>query len=311
MIPMTLYHPTEPHQIQTRNQLLQSSLRPDPLPFSIESEYPIVLDREDQAYSYCWDFDGQLCSHANLWPRKLIHGSRGYQVPIGLVGNVATNPLWRGHGHMRSMLAAIEELGRHQGLSSLILWSDLSSFYQKLGFQSLGKEFHFHFVETNLPCPQKSSAQLVKINKNHVTLSELQCLLDLRYPLELTLKRSPEEFQSLLAIPWLDLWVAISDSSLIGYAMIGKGYDMIGVIHEWGALEPVYLIDLIHQIRRDKALKQCLLLAPHCLETSWYKALVEEAYAVETQAMALIKELGQASVVSDLENLFIWGLDSI
>lgn len=307
---MSLYNPNEPTHFQHRNRLLQQCLRPDPLPFPIEQEYPIVLAPEGQSFSYCHNVHGQLCSHANLWPRKVINALGQEQFPVGLVGNVATDPRFRGHGHMRRLLTAVEEIAQQNQLRALFLWSDLSSFYQKLGFMSVGQEYHFHFVNPQAIKKKRSSAAFTHHDLPGIDEAFLSQLTALRPAVSLTLERTPAEYQRMLNIPWLDLYVAYESTDIVAFAILGKGYDMIGVIHEWGCRDPDFLIDLMHFIMQDRALPQCMLLAPRELEPAWHGQIVAQAAAVELVPMALMKPLARACE-KELDQLFIWGLDSI
>jgi GNAT superfamily N-acetyltransferase len=307
---MSLYHPKEPIHFQHRNQLLQECLRPDPLPFPIEQEYPIVLAPEGQSYSYCHDVQNQLCSHANLWPRKVISALGQDSFLIGLVGNVATNPRFRGHGHMRSLLTAVEDIARQKHMQALFLWSDLTSFYQKLGYMSVGQEYHFHFLESRAPGKTGTSARLIRMDLREITDETLVQLQALKPKLPISLERSIAEFRRMLEIPWISLYIAYEAADMVGFALMGKGYDMMGVIHEWGCTDAAYLLDLVHFVRRDQQLPQCMLLTPGELPTSWHQAILAQASAVETLPMALMKPLDEGKE-KELNQLFIWGLDSI
>ncbi|HYX39877.1 MAG TPA: GNAT family N-acetyltransferase [Oligoflexus sp.] len=307
---MSLYHPKEPIHFQHRNKLLQQCLRPDPLPFPIEQEYPIVLAPEGQSFSYCHDFQNQLCSHANLWPRKAINALGQDQFLIGLVGNVATDPRFRGHGHMRSLLTAVEEVALQNHMQALFLWSDLTSFYQKLGFVSVGQEYHFHFLESRSSGKARTAARLVRMDLQGLTDDVLKQLLSLRPKVGMTLERSLAEFRRMLEIPWIDLYVAYETADIVAFAIQGKGYDMMGVIHEWGCTDAAFLLDLVHFVRRDKDLAQCMLLTPGELKPAWHQEILAQASAVEAVPMALMRILKEGRE-SELAQLFIWGLDSI
>ncbi|WP_141736050.1 GNAT family N-acetyltransferase [Oligoflexus tunisiensis] len=307
---MSLYHPKEPIHFQQRNQLLQECLRPDPLPFPIEQEYPIVLAPEGQGFSYCHDFQNQMCSHANLWPRKVINALGQEPFLIGLVGNVATDPRFRGHGHMRSLLTAVEEIAQQNHLKALFLWSDLTSFYQKLGFVSVGQEYHFHFAEPRFGSKARTSARLVRTGLQGLSDDVLLRLQALKPRVAQTLERSLAEFRRMLDIPWLELYLAYEAADIVAFALIGKGYDMMGVIHEWGCTDAAYLLDLVHFVRRDKDLPQCMLLTPGELQPAWHQEILAQASAVEAVPMALMKVLEKGKE-KELHQLFIWGLDSI
>lgn len=57
-------------------------------------------------------------------------------LPGGKIGRMAVLPQWRGQGVGRSMLHALLEAARRQGLSEIVLSAQVSAipFYQKAGF---------------------------------------------------------------------------------------------------------------------------------------------------------------------------------
>ncbi len=52
---------------------------------------------------------------------------------------------------MRILLGEVEAKARAQGAQAMILWSDLDSFYQKLGFKVFGEELRVTFQIGSLP----------------------------------------------------------------------------------------------------------------------------------------------------------------
>ncbi len=307
---MLVYHPSIPEHFSQRNSLLQKCLRPDELPFAIEEEYPIVLATEGRDFSYCHDHEGRLCSHANLWPR-LVFDKRGTPIfGIGLVGNVATDPDLRGNGHMRSLLAKMEEEAKGKGLKALVLWSDLSTFYHKVGYKTLGREFRFSFSRGT--GRRTAGDEVLCYREAHRELDDLtlQKLIDLRLRTPLSLERTTRDFRRLLEIPWLDVFIIQRQGIVRAYALVGKGYDMLGVIHEWGAQSPQELESLIASIARLNEVEDTLLLAPGSLDAAWLKCLRGLAKGKEEVPMALAKVL-DPQIEKELDELFIWGLDSI
>src|SRR4051794_28539742 len=121
-----VFHP-DGRQVAARNRLLQRALRPEPAPFAIEREYPLVLGERGLGFSYCLGRGVDMVAHANLWPRTLVTGSG--EVQVGLVGNVATDERYRGQGVMRSLLLELKREAERLGLKALVLWSDLLEFY--------------------------------------------------------------------------------------------------------------------------------------------------------------------------------------
>lgn len=300
-----------PDQVQQRTMLLQQTMRPEKLPFPIYKEYPIVLDKHS-IYSHGLFHEDKLIAHANLWPRTLIDPHGQHITRVGLVGNVATHPEWQGKGLMKRMFAYLEQLAQEQQLSALLLWSDLVEFYQKLGFQSLGKEWIFRLR------PEKQDLQLAQEltlefpAKLPLNRQYLEKLMALRPNLTLTAERSPEEFATLLTIPACDLCVVTDASEPIAFAIIGKGYDMMGVVHEWGSPSPEILDICIAAMARYHEFPEVYLLSPYDLDELWihhYRSIAKKEKVLE---MALIKPLATTTeLMSLLDKGFIWGLDSI
>ncbi|MBC7661473.1 MAG: GNAT family N-acetyltransferase [Chitinophagaceae bacterium] len=308
---MTYYNPSKPEHFKARNALLQLCMRPDPLPFPVEQEYPIVLAEQGKEFSYCLNHNNRICSHANLWPRTVIDRQNREKGQIGLVGNVATDPSMQGRGHMRELLSNLEDIANRQNLDALVLWSDLDQFYHKLGYESVGQELHLGFAQID---PKRPSAKAFegefKLNGTF-TEQDLGRMLQLRPQGPLTLARSIAEFETLLQIPWLDCFRAYRNGELVASILIGKGYDMVGVMHEWGAVDQTSLLTLIDQVATVLPYESLMLLVPDSLETSWKSSLIAYSESYEKHPMALIKYLTKKQKREDYSSLFVWGLDSI
>lgn len=308
---MNTYNPIKPEDFKVRDQLLTLCLRPDPLPFPIRDEYPLVLSEEGKIFSYCKNQNNRLCSHANLWPRTLVDRQHREKGRIGLVGNVATDPEMQGRGHMRELLSNLEDIALKQKLSALVLWSDLDQFYHKLGYESVGQELHLGFAKQDKRRP-RSSSYLGQFQLNgNISAGDRQSMLKLRPVLPLTLERSDEEFRKQLTIPWLDCFRAYRNDELVAYLLIGKGYDMVGVMHEWGAKDIGDLMSLIDYTAATLPFESLMLLVPDDLESTWKSTLLGFSESYEKHPMALIKYLNQKQKREDYSSLFVWGLDSI
>ncbi len=295
-----------PQDIQGRNQLLQETLRPNTQDFSIEKEYPIALSphKFHNCYSYAFKKDKKIISHANLWKRTITNHHNNKTIDIGLVGNVATDPKFQGQGIMKNLLQVVGEKAIDQGLSALILWSDLTKFYHKLGFKSWGEEKRYFIESPNRKKNKKTFYPLLSQNISHKLL---ESILKLR-PRNLTLKRSTDEFRYLLTIP--DTVLMIDDHQNIqSYFIIGKGADMIGVIHEWGG-DPETIIEGVKFIQFKTDAKLTIVLCPTKIEPYSHQAFLKSSFKVETHPMAMTKIIHEDNA-DDLKNLFIWGLDSI
>ena len=307
---MDIRHPRTNHEFKIRNNLLQNSLRPENLPFDIQSEYPIILNEASAETSYCmFDANNNIVAHASLWKRPVINNTRDCIDHIGLIGNVATSEEFRGKGLMSQLLNYLEMQALEYQLSCLILWSDLGKFYQKLGYESLGKEQRI-FLRTPHSDTLATYNPAFHIDINpHLKEKELDLLLLLRKQTDYTLNRSAKEFDRLLRIPNCDLFTIQQDGRIVAYAIVGKGYDMMGVIHEWGYIVEEAMSYLINVIIKGLNLNQILILAPLATNLDFIGLEVIER---QIHPMAWARFLGTANSAHIYkDNLFIWGLDSI
>lgn len=284
---MRVAHPKTEEEFAARDGLLQASLRENGALYGIAAEYPLVLGRAGGRFSWCGFEGSRVVAHINLWPRE-VSGRR-----VGLVGNVATDPEFRGRGLMHTMFKEIRVAAQEQGLTGLVLWSDLQEFYQKLGFRSCGRERRYVFEAPQL----ERRSQGIRVHQ--AKPSDAGHMLPLRHKAALTLSRSEAEMAALLAIPETHGFLFHR-----GYAVEGRGADLRGVVHEWGAASPEDLLGALYGVALARDLPQVMLLAPGDLDVAWDRALRASALSAEEHPMALAQGEG-------LDELFVWGLDSI
>ena len=359
-MPHHFAHPSSARHFKGRNRLLQTTLRPQELwngapPFAIEDEYPIVLSENNSRYSYCL-FDEQdfLVSHANLWPRSVITwcnatnssgigtscaGLASTLGQIGLIGNVATHPSHQGLGYSSKLLAHLEKVAIEMNLKALVLWSDLTSFYQKQGYRSLGWEWRYEAPEAGrlktAPALALSGCRIQLVTDyTQVNLEYLQSLRPRSGP---TLERSTEDFARLLSIPATELFTfkpdgltAASSHEILGYGIVGKGADMAGYVHEWGVTKETYLVPMLARIIAATGYARLGIMIPDQASCHYRELLGEAGYTGERFPMALGKRLdsnaehmtpdtatqviaglNSGDCLDALGSGFIWGLDSI
>ena len=306
---MQVFHPNDGIQRSALLRLLQDGLRPDGAPFPIESEYPLVLGAGKEAFSYCVGTQKAPVAHAHLWPRRLVGGPLNTNLLIGLVGNVVTHQQYRGQGLARELLGELKLKATQQGLRALVLWSDLHEFYQKCGFASCGEE-HRWLIKVEPPlCLEQPSSVVQEVPSIDLCEQLLAC----RWHKIATIQRSAQEFAQLLRIPGVSLMTNLQQraaQSVTTFTIMGKGCDMVGVVHEWGAPNPLALVEQVKAQGRLQGMSEVLLLTPARLPSGWYEALRRQASHFSRHPMAL------AWCVDDharqaLEQSFIWGLDSI
>jgi predicted N-acetyltransferase YhbS len=311
---MSIIH-YKPSLFSKRQSLLMQTLRAEnelQRPYAIEAEYPIVLSNNHGHLSLCVinDTSNTMIAHANFWPRILLEQQSAISLPVAFIGNVATHPSEQGKGVMKQLFRHMFQMARDLGLDALFLWSDLSSFYQKLGFWSFGEEKRFYFTAEALQKYAKSAYEIKMLEPTQCTPQELSELLALRFPTSLILQRSIVEFSDLLKTPDMILLIARRDTKIIGFAFLGKGCDMLAVIHEWGCQEPEFLLCCAQWVLKHTGWTQIQLLAPAYLDAAWCSVL-EEYGDFMHHPCALAKIEPHSKLNSIEKDFFIWGLDSI
>ncbi len=288
-----------------RNSLLQSTLRPFKTEIPITLEYPIVLHPDQPSLSYCVHKNSRPIAHANLWPRSLVTQDGKELGEIGLIGNVASHPEYRGLGLVRNLMDHFKNIAKQKEFKALILWSDLDQFYQNLGFKSWGNELRF-----TIPNHNENHATL--LNPQDLSEETLQTFLDLRPKTPLTLKRSLSEFHTLMQIPFLRVYALCDETThqVKAFAAMNRGYDFLGVIHEWGAEDAKSLISLLKSIPSAAGLEEVTVLSPCYTSEMWLQALRSICSAESKHPMAYGWSHNETNL-EDLATTFIWGFDSI
>lgn len=298
-----------------RNLLLQESLRPGFLEYPIVREYPIVLSEHSLNYSYCaYDRIGgqdQLLAHANMWPRTLIDGKNGDHLTVGFIGNVATHAEFRGRGIMQKLLDYLWGTGKAAGLKALILWSDLNDFYNKMGYEQKGHEKRIIFGPDSFASRTPGKTTICDHHPHQIKTPFLKTLFSMRHSSCVTLARSPKEFKTLLSIPDTILLTARNQhQALCGYAILGKGFDMPGVIHEWGTQNPEILLDMIQLIIKVTQFDQLMLLSPDLNEV-WTDSIRPWAQTWTEHPLGFVNLDANQKAKDMFQDSFIWGLDTI
>lgn len=293
----------------TRDAMLASCLRETPISWGYAAEYPLVLGPDGDQTSWCTFLDNHLVAHANLWPRILTHISGSKSFRIGFVGNVATHPDHRGHGFMTALIRHLANLAETQGLHALVLWSDLLQFYQNLGFRSIGRERRYHIQKSG----SGRSTGIVKEMSHNLSDNDLHEMMTLRPKVEWSIERSLSEFRALSTIPETNLFIRRKTMRIETWIMIGKGADMQGVIHEWGARSPEGLVLDIETILHDYDVQELTVLVPEQLQGGWHSTLKRHSHHSKDYPMALAMPIGPegADALQALSRGFIWGLESI
>lgn len=147
------------------------------------------------------------------------------------IGAICTSPLYRGQGLGKQIVQ--ELLGRLNEVELVMLWSDKTVFYEKLGFREAG------FILEN---------RGLDWCEHHHTLALSQCLekeqeiiekiYDSYYPKNLLApERRKSDWQTIFQMNSVRYSLLTQNDLAWGYVFSRKGMDLTGLIHEAACLE--------------------------------------------------------------------------
>lgn len=301
------------NMMQERHRLLQNSLRKEDLGYSIETEYPVVLSPQNKRFSICVleAETRKLIAHSNFWPRIVFDKKTESKYKIALIGNVATHPSFQKMGIMTNLFNHLEKKAAEEKIEATILWSDLLGFYSKLGFKHFGKETRWVFNKNKFMQNKFPEININIESFKTITEKEIKQLQQLRWPTRLTIQRDIKTWKSVLKIPDLNLISIRRKNRICAFAILGKGADMSGVIHEWGTETDSQIIEIISFIFKKTNLQEIMLLSPANIDNSRLKPLQNYSCEKKTHPMALAKISSSSNLNHISEDAFIWGADSI
>lgn len=195
--------------------------------WTIADEYPIAVHTDNLNNVLVIRGPEGLLSAAVMRPMVV-------KTPIGIfkaaaIGNVVTRPENRNQGLSSQILSHAIAAARARGCDFAILWTNLFDFYRKLGFELAGTEVALHIPE-NFKAPPAADLKFMDTNR-----VDPQALLRLYSQHPTGTVRTIDEVRKYLNIPNSRVYTAWDGhNQLQAYAVIGKGADLDGYIHEWG-----------------------------------------------------------------------------
>lgn len=234
-------------------EFLNTELRPQAT-WSIEQEYPTTFTPKNSRNLFIIEEEDQLLSHAAI--RYILIKTPQAVFKVAAIGSVVTSSEHRRQGHSHKLLQLCLEKARSEKADLAILWSDLVSFYQKIGFQLSGSEMSFLFDRPLLLEAPKEPLKFIEGDK----LSP-EALLKCYSKHTVSSVRTLEDIKNYLKIPNSRIYSAWnSRGQLEAYAVEGKGADLSGYIHEWGG----NVTSLLHLVQHIQTVSQkpITLIAP-------------------------------------------------
>jgi predicted N-acetyltransferase YhbS len=268
----------------------------------LASEYPLSMGaREPSAHRVVFT-EGRPVAHAML-QLSLLCGPHA-RLRVALIGNVYSEPAWRGRGLAQRCVRACVETARARGCGAVLLWSELASYYARMGFRPAGRERRIALTREVVARAQ-AGLPVTAVSERAVDadFAQLEALYAAK-PARVV--RAPGALAQLARAPLVDLRVARRDGIAVAYAACGRGDDLRGVVHEWAGDASGVLACIADLVQNADA---GMLLAS-ALREEPAERLVAVGARVAAHPLALAKALTPGALAA-LGGLYLWGFDSI
>lgn len=263
--------------------LLDSWLRPG-AGISSAAETPLLLGRGASAERIVAFAGDRPVAHAALYHHRVhVHGC---VLHAGVIGAVATDPAWRGHGLAGQVLAALEATARGMGLDLLVLWATETGLYERAGFVRAGREWVAAWHD---------GLEAVPGNVRLAVARDLPELARLHDAEPVHTERSPADWEQLFAIPAMQVFVSLDTQGRVeAFAACGKGIDLVNCIHEWAGAADALPALASHALAATGVPEIYIMGAPH--QAAVAARLVAHGAALQHGALGMLRLLKPASV---------------
>ena len=254
-------------------------------------EYPLVFEDGAPGHVELID-DGGAPASACAWLRRDLLTPSG-ALPVALVGSVATRADARGRGLGSEVVDRAIERASEAGAAVALLWAADPAWYQERGWVPFGSEF-LHVVEDGwaflLPDPEGvRTATPADAHAIHALYARHLARVD----------RTATETRTMLDVPAMRTVVAERGGRVVGYACMGRGEDLMNVVHEWSG-EADAVLACISQLWRDAGAERLYVMRSETdVDLAAYFAFVKAPSAHGILAMARIADVDRLREVFD------------
>ncbi|MEM7409212.1 MAG: GNAT family N-acetyltransferase [Myxococcota bacterium] len=215
----------------------------------LASEYPLSMGASGTRRHHVIYQQGRPAAHAMLHPVEIQ--TQGRRLRVGLVGNVYTDPAYRGRHFASACVDACVADARRLRLPLVLLWSDAWDFYARLGFHPVSRERFLALEAERIVAAEPPRISPIEVGapveRDWLALESLYAAKPQR------VLRKAGALRQLAAAPDCVLRVARVAGSPAGYAAVGRGDDFPGVIHEWAGGPGAVLACLADLVRGSGA----------------------------------------------------------
>ena len=279
-----------PTQADAALSLMQSVLR-DARPMA--AEYPLLFGPAAAGRFETVEVDGEVASTCAWIRRDLLVG--GLELPVALVGSVATRADLRGNGYGTTVVERAVARAAEAGAALTLLWADESDWYQERGWVPFGTENVFVVNENNAFLLPDATGVREMEERDLAAVHSLYCTHESR------VARSEAETRVMMATPGTRALVREVDGAVTAYACVGRGEDLAHCVHEWaGGPDDVLPVVAAHWSATRELNDRLFIMVPET-EANFvaYFTFIRSLGAKGILAMARVADIGALGGVLD------------
>ena len=241
-----------PEEYPAALRFVNSIFRPQ-APNSMEHEYSLVFGKDNIENMRVIVKGSEVISHTAIYCSTLR--SRELAFKVGGISAVATHPDYRGRGLASRVMRDCISVMRERGCHLSFLWTDRHSFYRNLGYEPSGSFYLFKPTPSSLsdappdceivPYAPERLPEIVEIHDRELLRTE----------------RTAKEYETYFALSRTQTLLALRDRKVSAYAVMGKGRDLRGFMHDWGG-DPRDLLRLARELAALSETGEIYVLAP-------------------------------------------------
>ena len=177
--------------------------------------------------------NNKVVSHVAICLREMV--KEEICIPVGLLGGIATDKDYRNKGIFKYLFNNVLPL-YEKNLGLLILWSDLSGFYEKFSFVLAGGTIESGSAILN---DQHIPSGFYKTKMNLLSDSEFNQIQSIyknnNEKMYFTVKRDDASWSLIRQMDSIDLFIKRdTEGKITQYFCANKGFDLTNIIHEIG-----------------------------------------------------------------------------
>lgn len=268
---------------------------------TVQTDFPLLFATENLDYCRVIERNGQIVSHAAVWPRTLV--VEGVPLKVGIIVLVATA---HDHRHQRLADTLMRDLQRsmfNEQFDLGILWTGVPAFYEQLGWHGVTPRGWLAHT-----APVSSPPEDIRTYDRHL---HLEVLHHLHQQSGIYTRRTLAETAALLELPGCEVSVLHSENSPVAYLVDAHAVNKRGLIEYAGPSERVW--SLVAAASHDGDQRPFLIFPTHedlvqnAHHEGWAVAPLPscKGFGDEMQ-LVLNPDIATPAV---LDRLFVWGLD--